>query len=95
MMMMKTHTYLYIYKQRDSNWDGRAPPPIIVANDDDNNDKKTLVVDAQEEKKRMKQIRKEGVTRHILLIRHGQYEETHKVCGKYKDRYIYIYIHEC
>jgi len=26
-----------------------------------------------------RKIRKEGVTRHIILIRHGQYDETHRV----------------
>ena len=45
----------------------------------------------------MRQIRKEGVTRHILLIRHGQYEETHKVCGEKIYSYIYkqSHTHEC
>ena len=28
----------------------------------------------------MREIRKHGVTRHIICIRHGQYDETHKVC---------------
>jgi len=27
----------------------------------------------------MREIRKHGVTRHIICIRHGQYDETHKV----------------
>lgn len=26
-----------------------------------------------------RRLRKTGVTRHILLVRHGQYDETHKV----------------
>lgn len=29
----------------------------------------------------VRRIREEGVTRHIILIRHGQYDETYKVCG--------------
>lgn len=30
----------------------------------------------------MRNIRKHGVTRHIICIRHGQYDETHKEDGK-------------
>ena len=31
------------------------------------------------EAQRERYIRKKGVTRHIILIRHGQYDETFKV----------------
>jgi hypothetical protein len=31
------------------------------------------------DKKQYRHLRKSGVTRHIILIRHGQYDETHKV----------------
>jgi len=33
------------------------------------------------EGQRDRYIRKNGVTRHIMMIRHGQYDETHKVRG--------------
>ena len=34
---------------------------------------------AEEAKQRERLVRKEGVTRHVILIRHGQYDETSKV----------------
>lgn len=46
------------------NWDGKHPP----STGDDHADRHKL-----------RQIRKHGVTRHIILVRHGQYDETHKV----------------
>jgi hypothetical protein len=52
------------YPLWDADWDGRQPTPLG---------------DPEEERSRMRKIRKEGVTRHIILIRHGQYDETHKV----------------
>jgi serine/threonine-protein phosphatase PGAM5 len=51
------------YPLWDVNWDGLHPP---TTGDDD--------VD----RRRMRKIRKEGVTRHIILIRHGQYDEGPK-----------------
>eukprot|EP00562_Extubocellulus_spinifer_P016317 CAMPEP_0178560004 /NCGR_PEP_ID=MMETSP0697-20121206/11263_1 /TAXON_ID=265572 /ORGANISM="Extubocellulus spinifer, Strain CCMP396" /LENGTH=434 /DNA_ID=CAMNT_0020193247 /DNA_START=224 /DNA_END=1529 /DNA_ORIENTATION=- len=45
------------------NWDGRRLPPTG---------------DADADKERDRAIRKNGVTRHIILVRHGQYDETHK-----------------
>lgn len=44
----------------DKNWDGREPEPTG---------------DKDQDRQRTRQIRKEGVTRHIILIRHGQYDE--------------------
>lgn len=52
------------YPLWNSNWDGRQPE----ATDD-----------PQADKQRMRTIRKNGTTRHIILIRHGQYDETHRV----------------
>ena len=52
------------YPLWDSNWDGRQPTPLE---------------DPSEDRKRNRKIRNEGVTRHIILIRHGQYDEAHKV----------------
>jgi len=52
------------YPLWDAGWDGRQPTPLE---------------DPEEERRRTRKIRKEGVTRHIILIRHGQYEEKHKV----------------
>ena len=58
---------LYIPKKEyplcDANWDNRQPTPL------ENKD---------EERKKQRWIRKSGTTRHIILIRHGQYDETHK-----------------
>ena len=47
-----------------SNWDGFEPPSTG---------------DRDEDRRRMRHIRRTGTTRHIILIRHGQYDETHKV----------------
>jgi serine/threonine-protein phosphatase PGAM5 len=47
----------------DLNWDGRHPTPLP---------------DKEVERKRQRLLRKQGVTRHIVLIRHGQYDERHK-----------------
>jgi hypothetical protein len=52
------------YPLWDSNWDGRELPPTG---------------DKEEDRNRARRIRKTGVTRHIILVRHGQYDETHKV----------------
>ena len=60
------------YPLWDSNWDGRQPPPV---ESDDKDESARLTA------QRDRQIRKNGVTRHIILIRHGQYDETCKVCG--------------
>jgi len=47
-----------------SNWDGLEPPSTG---------------DKDEDRRWMRHIRRTGTTRHIILIRHGQYDETHKV----------------
>ncbi|CAB9502658.1 protein phosphatase PGAM5, mitochondrial [Seminavis robusta] len=47
----------------DENWDGREPIPS-------GNDKL--------DRRKRRYLRKYGVTRHIILVRHGQYDETHK-----------------
>jgi serine/threonine-protein phosphatase PGAM5 len=52
------------YPLWDDNWDGRMPPST--------GDNKAA------DRERMRQIRKTGVTRHVILIRHGQYDETYK-----------------
>lgn len=51
------------YPLWDPDWDGRQPP--ITGN-------------TEEDHRRMRQIRKQGVTRHIILVRHGQYDEGPK-----------------
>lgn len=51
------------YPLWDYDWDGRRP----IATED-----KKADVDAQ------RVLRKNGITRHIILIRHGQYDESHK-----------------
>ena len=50
---------------RDNNWDDR---------------KEETTGDPHKDKVNLRQIRKDGVTRHIILVRHGQYDETYKVC---------------
>ena len=52
------------YPLWDANWDGKEP-------------KSTGSV--EKDRARARQIRKTGVTRHIILVRHGQYDETYKV----------------
>jgi serine/threonine-protein phosphatase PGAM5 len=52
------------YPLWNRNWDGREPD---------------VTGDKEEDRKVQRQIRKEGVTRHIILIRHGQYDENHQV----------------
>lgn len=54
------------YPLWDPDWDGRKM--------------EVEGIDKDKEKEMMRYIRKNGVTRHIILIRHGQYDETHKVC---------------
>lgn len=54
-----------------ADWDGRQPLPV---ESDDKEESARLTA------QRDRQIRKNGVTKHIILIRHGQYDETHKVC---------------
>jgi hypothetical protein len=36
--------------------------------------------DPDEDRRIQRQLRKSGITRHIILVRHGQYDETFKVC---------------
>ncbi len=62
------------YPLWDSNWDGRQPPPV---ESDDKDESARLTA------QRDRQIRKNGVTRHVILIRHGQYDETFKVCQQF------------
>lgn len=52
------------YPLWDKDWDGRKP---------------ASTGSPEEDHKRQREIRKTGVTRHLILIRHGQYDETHKV----------------
>ena len=55
------------YPLWDENWDERQPSS------------NTPTTSAEEQKTQIRQLRKNGVTRHIILVRHGQYDETHKV----------------
>lgn len=48
----------------DKDWDGRHP---------------SSTGDPEEDHRMQRQMRKMGVTRHIILVRHGQYDETYKV----------------
>ncbi|KAL7545382.1 hypothetical protein ACHAWF_008732 [Thalassiosira exigua] len=66
------------YPLWDSDWDDRRPPPIPKTDEGEGVDASTQMTEAQRERR----IRKEGVTRHIILIRHGQYDETHKEDSK-------------
>mmetsp|Transcript_10563 Transcript_10563/g.31121 ORF Transcript_10563/g.31121 Transcript_10563/m.31121 type:complete len:213 (-) Transcript_10563:73-711(-) len=51
------------YPLWDHDWDGKRIPPSG---------------DKESDRKRERELRKSGVTRHIILIRHGQYDEAHK-----------------
>jgi hypothetical protein len=48
----------------DDDWDGREP--VSSGND-------------KLDRRKRRYLRKHGVTRHIILVRHGQYDETHRV----------------
>ena len=52
------------YPLWDEDWDGR---------------KMKGTGDAEKDLKMKRSVRKHGVTKHIILIRHGQYDEQHKV----------------
>lgn len=52
------------YPLWDTNWDGRQ---------------QEATGDREKDHQMQRQIRKHGVTRHIILVRHGQYDETFKV----------------
>jgi hypothetical protein len=71
------------YPLWDSNWDGRQPPPV---ESDDKDESARLTA------QRDRQIRKNGVTRHVIMIRHGQYDETFKVCQQFCQILLYITI---
>lgn len=58
---------IYEYPIWNSHWDNNEP--ISTGNDHD-------------DKVRIRKIRKDGITRHIILIRHGQYDETYKEDNK-------------
>lgn len=69
------------YPQWDKDWDGKQPQPQPTQ---DGNDKQDVNTPQEQQKKQQQQhqyderfIRKHGVTRHIILIRHGQYDERH------------------
>ena len=55
----------------DTNWDEREPTPSG---------------DKQVDRRKKRYLRKNGVTRHIILVRHGQYHETHKASYIYARR---------
>jgi hypothetical protein len=52
------------YPLWDKNWDDRHPESTG---------------DSEEDRRFFRHLRKNGVTRHIILIRHGQYDESSKV----------------
>jgi serine/threonine-protein phosphatase PGAM5 len=61
------------YPLWDNDWDDYRPDA-----------KMEVVFDSEEERRQhFRHLRKNGITRHIILIRHGQYEENHKVCWMY------------
>eukprot|EP00581_Thalassiosira_minuscula_P008958 CAMPEP_0183707838 /NCGR_PEP_ID=MMETSP0737-20130205/4281_1 /TAXON_ID=385413 /ORGANISM="Thalassiosira miniscula, Strain CCMP1093" /LENGTH=506 /DNA_ID=CAMNT_0025935569 /DNA_START=10 /DNA_END=1530 /DNA_ORIENTATION=- len=60
------------YPLWDNDWDGRRPPSIDMEKNES----------GMTEAQRDRSIRKNGVTRHIILIRHGQYDETHREDSK-------------
>lgn len=49
------------YPWWDKDWDGKSP---------------ARTGDDEADRAKMRKLRKEGVTRHIILVRHGQYDET-------------------
>ena len=51
------------YPLWDKNWDGRQPESTG---------------DPEEDRRLLRHMRKTGVTRHIILIRHGQYDESYR-----------------
>lgn len=55
------------YPWWDKDWDGKSP----ARSGDDEADRAE-----------MRKLRKEGVTRHIILVRHGQYDETEQEDAK-------------
>lgn len=57
------------YPLWDKDWDGRRPSPMAQVEGIEN---ENFMTEAQRER----YIRKKGVTKHIILIRHGQYDET-------------------
>ena len=64
------------YPLWDYDWDGRHPPPIDndqIQESSASSTVKNFTTEAQ----RDRHIRKHGITRHIILIRHGQYDEAY------------------
>lgn len=64
------------YPLWDYDWDGRHPPPIDIDQDQASSVSSTFK-NFTTEVQRDRHIRKHGITRHIILIRHGQYDETY------------------
>jgi hypothetical protein len=60
------------YPLWDSNWDGKEP--VVVSSSIDGGTTTNTELDRPQMTTRM--IRKNGITRHIILVRHGQYNET-------------------
>lgn len=57
------------YPLWDRDWDAREPPSTG---------------DKEEDRHRLRDIRNKGTTRHIILVRHGQYDESSKEDAKRK-----------
>jgi len=66
------------YPLWDNDWDQRRPPPIEKVESEEGEDGNKQMTEAQRER----YIRKKGITRHIILIRHGQYQENFKEDSK-------------
>lgn len=67
------------YPLWDPDWDGRRPPPIPQPEEggEETENSKQMTQGQRE-----RYIRKNGVTKHVILIRHGQYDETHREDSK-------------
>jgi Fructose-2,6-bisphosphatase len=65
------------YPQWDKDWDGKQPQPQPTQDGNDKQDFNTQQQQQQQHQYNERFIRKHGITRHIILIRHGQYDERH------------------
>ncbi|KAL9188276.1 hypothetical protein ACHAXT_006654 [Thalassiosira profunda] len=66
------------YPLWDNDWDGRRPPPTPPVEEGEEKEGAKQMTEAQ----RDRYIRKNGVTRHVIMIRHGQYDESSKEDAK-------------
>lgn len=66
--------YFYNMFPQRQLWQSKMPHPALW----DTNWDGRYDSESEKDKERKRQIRRDGITRHIILIRHGQYDETHK-----------------